>query len=271
MHSVQEETVGHIRLGILPRYPKWQAVIGLLKDTEIPLYDLADELSDKVLDGADKVLAGDAAQSCVSYCIWLLAQLTLAARGDNFQTAMGKLGIRVSENTTTTEFLARTSNVATHYLSNLTPQIALNNIAGLALRETLTRTIGIQSQTLFGADLAEVQITLKKYATHAQFSALLHTYFTAFLRRTLRFVIDKEIADHLGPGKRFENIYELNRFDNELERFAGQTTRIVDEFSGGWYSKRVWQQGAIAESDAEGFVHVALKKLRADLDLNEVQ
>jgi hypothetical protein len=263
--------VGHIRLGVLPKYPRWQAVIGLLENTEIPLYEMADELADRVLDGADKVLASDATRSCVSYCIWLLAQLTLAAHSDNFGSDLAELGIHVSEDITASEFLARTSSVATRYLSGLTPHIALNNIAGLALRETLTRTIGIQARTLFGAELAEVQFALKKYSTHKQFSTLLHVYFTAFLRRTLHFVVDKEIANHLGPGRRFENIEDLNEFDGALERYAGQTTRIIDEFSGGWYSKRVWQQGTISESDTEGFVHVALNKLRADLNLNEVQ
>lgn len=39
---------------------------------------------------------------------------------------------------------------------------------------------------------------------------------------------------------------------------------IVEDFAGGWYSKRNWQ-GEISEHDAEGFVAVAIDKLRAEI------
>jgi hypothetical protein len=265
-----EATMGHIRLGVLPKYPRWKGVIGLLGNTETPASEVVG-VADKALDGVEEMLSSESAQSCVGYCIWLLAQLTLASRGEDFETDVTKLGVQTAEHTSATEFLAKTSRVVTCHLSDLTPHTALNNIAGLALRETLTRTVGVHARTLFGTGLVDVQLALKKYSTHRQFSALLHVYFTAFLRRTLRFIIDKEIANHLGPGNRFEDIQDIKEFEDALEIFASQTSRIVDEFSGGWYSKRAWQQGAISESDTMRFVHVALDKLRADLELNEVQ
>lgn len=259
--------MGHIRLGVLPKYPRWRAVIGLLDNTEVFAFDVAD----KVLDGVEEMLASESAQSCIGYCIWLLAQLALAARGEDFEANVIELGIRVGEGESATEFLTKASRVATSHLSDLAPQTALNNLAGLALREVLTNTIGTYARTLFGAGLTDVQLAFRRYSTQKQFSALVHTYFAAFLRRTLRFILDKEIANHLGPGKRFEDIQDMEKFEDELQAFADQTSRIIDTFSGGWYSKRVWQQGTISESDAERFVHIALKKLRADLDLSEIQ
>ena len=258
--------MGHIRLGVLPKYPKWRQVIGLLDDEHVP----ASQVADKVLDGVQAVLAGESAQSCVGYCVWLLAQLTQAARSSDFGGAIAELGIHVTQNTNAMEFLAKTSQVATRQLSDLTPRTAVNNIAGLAFRESLTHTIGIQATTLFGAGLADVGRAFEKYSSSKQFSVLLHVYLTAFLRRILLFVVDKEIAKHVGPGSRFEDIEDLREFGGALEVFASQTSRIVDEFSGGWYSKQVWREGAISESDARRFVHVALGKLRSDLELDEV-
>jgi hypothetical protein len=259
--------MGHTRLGILPKYPRWRDVIDLLGDADVPASDVAE----KILDGAQEILMSESAQSCVGYCIWLLIQLTQAARGDNFQGDVARLGIQISERTNATEFLARTSRFATQELSSLAPRTALNNLAGLALRESLTHTIGIHASTLFGAGLTQVQLAFKRYSTSKQFSALLHVYLTAFLRRVLRFVIDKETVNHLGPGSRFEDIQDLGEFEDALQVFAGQTSRIVDEFSGGWYSKQIWRQGTISESDAMRFVHVALDKLCADLKFSEVQ
>ena len=259
--------MGHIRLGILPRYPRWKSVIGLLDETEVS----ASKVADKVLDGAKEVLSSESTQSGVGYCVWLLAQLTLAGRSGDFAVELARLGISVTKQTSAAEFLAKTSRVAARHLSDLAPHTTLNNIAGLALREALTRTVGTQATTLFGAGLIDVQLALRKYSTHRQFSTLLHVYFTAFLSRTLRLVIDKEITNHLGSGRRFESIQDMGDFEDALVRFAGQTSRIVEEFSGGWYSKQAWEKGAISQTDAARFVHVALNKLRADLDLSEAQ
>ena len=259
--------MGHIRLGVLPKYRRWKEVMALLDDDEAPVSSIAD----KVLDNSRGVLASPSAQASVGYCIWLLAQLTLAARGDDFNTTLAGLGVKVSEEMSAAEFLGMASRISTDYISTLTPHTAFNNLASLALREALTKTVGIQATTLFGAGIADVQLALRHYSSQSQFSKLLHVYFSAFLSRTLRYILDKEVANHLGPGMRFGSLQALDAFEGELDTFAGQTTRIVDEFSGGWYSKRVWQQGAISESDAMRFAHVAMGKLRADLELSEVQ
>jgi hypothetical protein len=258
--------MGHIRVGMLPKYPRWTTVMGVLADTDVPTSTVAD----KVLEGAKETLVSESAQSSISYCIWLLAQLTIAARGDEFKDDIARLGIQVTDDSKAADFLARTSHVATIHLSSLTPRNALNSIAGLTLREVLTSTIGVYANTLFGTGLPEVQQAFRKYSTQRQFSLLVHTYFTVFLRRVLCFIIDKEITNHLGLGKRFEYIEDIESFESSLEAFASQTSRIVDEFSGGWYSKKVWQQGDISESDVKRFVHIALRKLCADLDLVEL-
>jgi hypothetical protein len=259
--------MGHIRLGVLPKYPRWKAVIALLTDPDVPAANVAD----RVLDGTKGMLLSEAAQGSVGYCVWFLAQLTLAASGDQFRSEIAELGIEVTDQSSATEFLATTSRIATLHLSTLTPRNALNNIAGLALREVLTSTVGLYARTLFGADLPDVQRALRRYSTRKQFGKLLHTYFAVFLRRTLRFIIDKEIANHVGPGKRFQDLDAVEEFEDSLEVFASQTSRMIDEFSGGWYSKRVWQHGNISESDASRFAHIALKKLHADLELNQDQ
>ncbi len=257
--------MGHIRLGVLPRTHKWRAVIGLLDDAQVP----AAQVATQVMEGSKEVLASESAQSSVSYCIWLLTQLTQAAQSDNFQSALNELYLQVGDQTNASDFLALVSRTATWHLSRLEPKTAFNNIAGLALRETLTHTIGTYANTLFGSGLSDIRSALKRYSTSKQFSNLLHVYFASLLRRTLRFVIDHEITDHLGPGRRFQDVQSLQEFENALDVFSNQTSRIVDTFSGGWYSKQLWQQGSISQEDTVRFVSVALKKLRADLDISE--
>ena len=259
--------MGHIRVGVLPKYTKWKDVIGLLEDTDVPVTKVAD----KVLTNSNNILTSEPSISSIGYCIWLLSQLTLASREDDFLDRLAYIEIDVSESTSATEFLSRIISVATKQLSDITPQNAITNIADLSLRESLTRTIGLYANTLFGTGISDVQQSLSKFSTQKRFSDLLHIYFASFLRRTLLFVLDKEMANQLGPDKRFSSIDDIEDFELAIRRFASETTRIVDEFSGGWYSKRAWQQGDISEADATRFAHVAVRKLLDDLSLNEVQ
>lgn len=258
--------MGHIRLGVLPKKTPWMSIMRQFADADTPVSDL----SNTVLDNTDELFASKASQICVGYCVWLLAQLTQAAKKDDFISSLDELGIYVREEAKATEFLARIAGESSKRLSSIEPRTAINNIAGLALRETLTHTVGLYANTLFNTGVDDIQNALRKYSTQRQFSNLLHLFFASFISRTLRFVFDKEIANQVGPGKRFENIQELEYFERELETFANQTARMIDTFSGGWYSKKLWQQGEISKFDAEKFVNVALKKLRSDLELNEV-
>ena len=256
--------MGHIRLGILPKYPKWKTVIEYLENQDIP----ASAVADKVIDATIDILSKDSSRSSVSFCIWFLAQLTIVSKENNYLERLNNLGINVNDDSSAVDFLAKVSRQSTINLSKLSPYTAINPIAGLALREALTKTIGQQSNTLFGSGIRETQLAFKKYSTQKQFSNLLHIYFSSFLRRIIRYVIDKEISNHIGEGRRFENIRELDAFEEALDVFASQTTRIVDEFSGGWYSKKLWLQGEITDIDSDQFVYIALRKLRSDLEIS---
>ena len=51
-----------------------------------------------------------------------------------------------------------------------------------------------------------------------------------------------------------------------IDLHARQSAAIMREFAGGWYSKQNWEtQGEITLDDAQRFVAVALRKLRAEL------
>jgi hypothetical protein len=53
-----------------------------------------------------------------------------------------------------------------------------------------------------------------------------------------------------------------------LDLYARQSSRIMEDFAAAWYSKRNWQANdRITEEEAQGFVAVALRKLRQELKL----
>lgn len=48
-------------------------------------------------------------------------------------------------------------------------------------------------------------------------------------------------------------------------RWRREASRIIKEFSGGWYGKALQQERQISPDHARNFAHVAFKKLRAEL------
>jgi hypothetical protein len=256
--------MGHIRLGVLPRYPRWKNVISMIEhDNGSPA-----EVATRTLAASADILSDPTSQETVGHCIWLLSYLALSAKHPDFRSRLSRIGIAVEPGSTATEFLASTFHVAASDPSLRRPSTAIASISDAAFRESLTRTVGMESHTIFGSGLDEVQRALRKYSTPTRFANLLHIYFASFVARTLRFVIDKEITNHLGAGRRFDYSGAMRDFQLAVDAFAGQTTRIVDSFSSGWYSKMSWQHGEITKSDAKQFSHVALTKLISDIDVS---
>jgi hypothetical protein len=50
-----------------------------------------------------------------------------------------------------------------------------------------------------------------------------------------------------------------------LDLHCREASRIIKEFSGGWYGKTLQQERQISKDEARKFAHVAFKKLRAEL------
>lgn len=140
----------------------------------------------------------------------------------------------------------------------------MSEFAQLSLRETLTETVGGETQSLFGTTKEDIQIACRRYSTPGKFAKLARLYFSNLLNRILQFFVSKESHNNVGMELKFKDISELSDFNNSLESYCYQSAKIVEEFAEGWYSKRSWQ-GNITEEHAKGFVVVAIDKIRAEL------
>ena len=54
-------------------------------------------------------------------------------------------------------------------------------------------------------------------------------------------------------------------FQHALAQHTFEASRIVQEFSGGWYGKTVWQKQALDQAAIDRFTHYAFKKMRSEL------
>ena len=106
--------MGHIRLGDLPKSKRWRQVISLLEegaDTEA--------VASSALSAAETGFMQATQDSGFKYAFWLLTQVTLTARKDNFSHELGRLGVDVPKEAGLFDILgAFTKNIDSHLQKN---------------------------------------------------------------------------------------------------------------------------------------------------------
>ncbi len=104
-----------------------------------------------------------------------------------------------------------------------------------------------------------------KLSTSDRFSVVARDFFSRLTSRSLGYFLGRELSKHVGPNKRFGAMANHSDFNTALNLHCREASRIIKEFSGGWYGKSLQQQNQISPDDARRFAHVAFKKLRAEL------
>jgi hypothetical protein len=251
--------VGHIRLGELPRTRKWGEVVDL-----IAAEGDAASIAAATMRAADEGFQRAAKDEGVGRAIWLLTQLPLAARRDDFRERLKALGLVVTSAPGLPDLIGAYSDAVDSHMRRSGGRTDLGEIAQMAAAETLASTLGARTQTLFGAGPEDVRIALAGLATTRQFGQLARSFVANFTRRFLTFYLSRELPNHVGGSRRFANSSEQAEFDKALDLHCRQASRIVEDFAGGWFSKTNWERG-IGPADARSFAWVALKKVRAEL------
>ena len=84
--------MGHQRIGTLPATRKWKAVIALITGGAS-----ANEIAAETAVAAEDSLKAASKSASLRFAFWMLTQIPLAARADDFGRALRELGLEVSD------------------------------------------------------------------------------------------------------------------------------------------------------------------------------
>ena len=251
--------MGHIRLQSLPRTRKWIQVLDLIGGgAGTP------EVAAATMDASQGGLAKAAKDPGLVHTVWLLTQVPLAARGENFVADLRRLGLEVSDSPGLLEVVGAFTGAVDTYLGHRGGRTDLAEMSQMAAAETLTALAAPQTTNLFGTTSADVQRAFRSFSTTKQFSTLAKEFFSRLSKKYLTYFLSRELSNYVSGDGRFKSINEHAEFNEALDLHCRQAARIIEEFYGGWFSKTHFEEG-ITPDKAAGFVHVALKKLRAEL------
>lgn len=256
--------MGHNRIPHLPRTRRWNDVVALLADAGSSTGQIASATTNAAQIGLQRAKGDDG----LSYAFWLLCQIPLAARSQDFGRALQDLGLDVPDSPSAFDLAAGFSQAVESHLRERRSRTDIGEMAELAATESLTSLASGGPQGLFSTPAEDLQDTFRSHSTQTQFGNFAHDFFSRFANRFLEYHLSRELSNHVGEGRRFSNIAEHEEFRDGLELHCRQAAQIVREFAGAWHSKTNYEYG-ITVRKAKGFVAHAMAKLQEELARRE--
>jgi hypothetical protein len=264
--------MGHTRLGKVPKTQKWTAVISLITGSDAPsgeggsgvlLADDVQAISRQTLDAAQGGLKKAIDDSGLRYTFYLLTQLVLAAKTEDWASNLDELGIQLSEDATVFDLTSEVQNAIDTYIEICAYPTDISEIAQQAAGEAISELAGTEQIALLSSNRDELQQVIRGLSTKKGFSKLGQIFFGRFMSRFLNFYISRITAAN-SDSERLPQIGDISRFNESLRRHCEQSAQIVHDFCGQWYSKTEFKQG-INLNNTSGFMAVAIKKLQDEL------
>ena len=261
--------MGHQRLGDIPKTQKWQNVVAKVAGGDLGIQgagispDIVQEIASETLTAAEGGLIQAIDDPGLRYTFYVLTQIVLAAREPEWRASLDALGIHLSGDSSLFDLTSEIQAVIDDHLSSRGGASDISEIAQQAAGEAIAKLAGPKAVTLFGSGSDELQDAVRDLSTKAGFSRLGQGFFGGFMARFLNFYLSRITATQTA-GPRFSQGGDLTQFNEALSTHCHQSARIVHDFCGEWYSKTNFQQG-IDLANTSGFVAVALKKLKAEI------
>ena len=252
--------MGHVHLGVLPNTRRWNEVVEALTSGAADQVVVAASAQ-----AAEKDLLSATNSPVFIEAVRLLLAIPHAARAGDFGDALRVLDLEVRESPELLDLTMAVDERLATVRRRAGGSNDLGEIAARSLVATLSEMVGDQLPGLFDATPDDVQAATRKLSWSRGISELSRAFYARLVTHSLSYWMDRTLALHVGSEDRFANAGDRSAFDVALSQHAREATRIIKEFSGGWYGKTLHDKGGISSLDAATFGAVALKKIVAEL------
>lgn len=255
--------MGHQRLGTIPKTQKWDAVVSrLLEGSGLAREDVGD-IAALTLDAAGPALENAVGDVGLRYTFYLLTQIALASRQEDWHAGLAAAGIKLSSDSTIFDLTSKLQIAIDDHVAEHGHATDISEMAQSAAGEALSSLAADNSVTLFGNDGEGLRIAIKDLSTTKGFSRLGQVFFGRFAERFLNFYLSRVTAIEIG-SERLPNVDEVSRFNDALKAHCEQSAQIARDFCGQWYSKTEYLEG-IDQDNTSRFMAIALRKLSREL------
>ena len=149
------------------RQKKWRQVIALIIDgadvQDVPAATSA---------AADSQMIDASNDPAVNHAVWLLTQIPIAAKQEDFASELRKLGLNVSERPSLIQVVAAMTEAVDRHVGRVGGRTDLGEMAQLSAAESLNAVAGRELPDLLGATPEKAKAALGGLGTVKQFALL---------------------------------------------------------------------------------------------------
>ncbi len=265
--------MGHIRLGEVPKTRKWREIVERVAGNALSLTDdpsmafaSISSIAAQTLDAVEKGLDNAVNDGGVRYTFYLLTQVAIASRAADWEHALAKYEIHLSDDSTVFDFTAQVQDAIDRYVSRSSSGATdLSEIAQQSAGEAIASLTALRAANIFGEQGSDLRDAIRSLSTKKGFGELGQRFFGRFVARFLNFYLSRVTAASIGTTN-LQDLGDVAEFNAALRVHCDQSARIVRDFCGQWYAKAQYEKG-INLHNISGFLAVAIKKLRSELAL----
>jgi hypothetical protein len=252
--------VGHTHLVRLPGTRKWRDVVALLTEGAV---------TEEVVAAAAIAAEGDLSEAgrnpVFVEAIRLLCQVPLAAQADNFAADLRLGGLDAGPAPSVIDVVVAATIRLDEVQTESRSANDFSELSARALATTLSEAFSEALPGLLDPTPDNVQTEIRKFSSPDGFEKLSRLFFRKLLDGTLRYWLDRALPAHTGPDSRFRSFADRSAFDAAITQYVFESTRIIKEFSRGWYAKAIASTGTVPVDRVAAFGHVAFKKIGEEL------
>jgi hypothetical protein len=268
---IGDATLGHTRLGPLPKSKSWSQVVESLTGSGSRHHATSSAASRiniiaaETLRAAKATLARASYDPGVRYTFFLLTQIVLASRDRDWRSELDRHGISLSDQASIFDLTAGVQGAIDRHISGTALGATdLSEMAQQAAGAALTSLLAAETPSIFGdSESQDLKKALRSLSTKKGFGQLGQKFFAHFVARFLNFHLSRATAAGLGTP-RLQNLGFIGEFNDALTTHCEESARIVRDFCGDWYSKTEYEQGIDLANSAR-FLAIAVRKLKSEL------
>lgn len=256
--------MGHTRLGNLARSKEWRGVVQLIAAGA----DVS-QVADVTLKTTEKAFAyvNINEDRGFNQAAWIMVQLGVAAKKADPIGHLRDHGIDILSQTTVPGIISAISEAMDKPLDRHGKRSDLSEIARRALIGAVTDQMRPKLENrLFDVTAEDVRGVLKEFHKQKEFGSLSRKFFAKLTNESMDYFLSQTLSSQVGKGQRFASMNEKAQFDQALTTHCYEASKIVEDYSGGWFSKHMYTEGGkISRQSVRGFASLAMKKMTDEL------
>ncbi len=246
--------MGHNRMPRLPSSRSWNEVVELLDD-EAP----SSRLVGQAAEAAEASFLSAADDPVYVEAVRILAVLAQSGTSDALGPALRREGLDLDRSESLLDLLHAVSTRLDEVGRSGGKTSDLGELARRSLLGTLHAMLVDRMPGLFTEERGDLANALGAFSGPDGFSALARGFFTRMTSETLAYWLERTLGAHVGdPGRR-------DAFDAALDQYSAEATRMIKEFSVGWFAKNALFSDGVPAHKTRGFAAIAFKKINDEL------